>query len=359
MPARQRSVPGWTFADGMVAAEVQGDWGVTQTNGVPLTEMPPADSPDTSHQDDLPEADAGIGSERTPADPAPDTQPAADVAADVAADAAAGDDAAAADDAAAGDAADLTVGAVLRRARTRAGLSLADIAERTKVRPGILSDVEADAHDRLPALTYALGFVKAYARTVGLDPVAIGERYRRESQKMDPMPTIVDLQPLEAKRLPSAGLVALTAAVVVLILGGLWLWGTGVLTRSGGTAPDAAPVTTAAPATPAPGAAAGATSGAAVAADHSADQVTLIANDEVWLRIADGNEIFHTGTLKAGDRLELPRARAWKLRTGRAGALEVKVGDRTLPPLGGPVQQLHNLSLAPADLLARAQASAG
>lgn len=250
---------------------------------------------------------------------------------------------------------------MLRRARAQAGLTLTDIAERTKIRPGILTDVEEDAHDRLPALTYTLGFVKAYARTVGLDPAAIGERYRRESQKMDPMPTIVDLQPLEAKRLPSPGLVALTAAVVVLVLGGLWLWGSGIFDR-GVPAPAAPPATLAtAPgaAPPAGSAAAPVADAAPAAADHSADQVTLVANDEVWLRVADGNEIFYTGILKAGDKLDLPRARAWKLRTGRAGALDVKVGARALPPLGGPVQQLHDLSLAPADLLAGAQATAG
>ena len=139
----------------------------------------------------------------------------------------------------------LTIGDELRQAREAAGLKLSEVSERTKIRPGILTDIEADAHDKLPALTYSLGFVKAYARTVGLDPLAAAERYRRESHKGDPVPTMVDLQPLEEKRLPSRGLLAGSLLALLLVLAGFWAWGAGWLTP----APPAPPQ---APATPEP-----------------------------------------------------------------------------------------------------------
>lgn len=247
-----------------------------------------------------------------------------------------------------------TIGAELRAARDAAGLSLADVGTKTKIRPGILTDIEADAHDRLPALTYSLGFVKAYARTVGLDPAAAAERYRRESQKGDPVPTMVDLQPLEEKRLPSRRVVLLATAALVLLVGGFWAWGAGWLTPPPPAAPSA-PVDVAAPdeavatadAVP-----------AAPVADASAP-VTLTAREEVWLRIADGDETFFMGTMTPGQAMTLPPGRAWTLRTGRAGVLDVKVGATAVAPLGGPAEQVRNLSLKPDDLLKRPAPAAG
>jgi cytoskeletal protein RodZ len=251
-----------------------------------------------------------------------------------------------------------SIGAELRAAREAAGLTLADVATRTKVRPGILTDIEADAHDRLPALTYSLGFVKAYARTVGMDPAAAAERYRRESLKGDPVPTMVDLQPLEEKRLPSKRVALLTGAGLVLLLGGFWAWGAGWLTPAPPAAPSA-PVEVAAP--DEAGDEAVAPAGAAVAApvaDASAP-VTLTAREEVWLRIADGDETFFMGTMTPGQAMTLPAGRAWTLRTGRAGVLDVKVGATAIPPLGAPAEQVRNLSLKPEDLLKRPAPAAG
>lgn len=246
-----------------------------------------------------------------------------------------------------------SIGEALRRAREAAGLTLAEVAERTKVRPGILAEIEADDHDRLPALTYSLGFVKAYARTVGLDPNAAAERYRAESQKGDPIPTMVDLQPLEAKRLPSRGLVAGSVALLALIVAGFWAWGAGWLTP----APPAEPQVAAAEAVPAEPEVeeAAAPVAAAPAADPS-QPVNITAKEEVWLRISDGTETFFMGTMTAGQSMALPPGRAWQLRTGRAGALDVKVGTSAIPPLGGPAEQVRNLSLKPEDLLARGAA---
>ena len=246
-----------------------------------------------------------------------------------------------------------SIGEELRRARESAGLTLAEVAERTKVRPGILAEIEADDHDRLPALTYSLGFVKAYARTVGLDPTAAGERYRMESQKGDPIPTMVDLQPLEAKRLPSTKLVAGSVALLALLVAGFWAWGAGWLTGAPPAEPQVAAVD-AAPAEPEVDEAGG-PAPAAPTADPSAP-VTITAREEVWLRISDGQETFFMGTMTAGQSMALPSGRAWQLRTGRAGALDVKVGSSAIPPLGGPAEQVRNMSLKPEDLLARGTA---
>ena len=248
----------------------------------------------------------------------------------------------------------LTIGDELRQAREAAGLQLNEVAERTKIRPGILNDIEADAHDRLPALTYSLGFVKAYARTVGLDPVAAAERYRRESHKGDPVPTMVDLQPLEEKRLPSRGLIAGSVVALLAALGAFWAWGAGWLAGPPPSVSETAAI--ADEPDPAPGSVEVTPEAPAV---NPVAPVTLTAREEVWLRIADGDEAFFMGTMTAGQTMTLPPGRAWTLRTGRAGVLDVKVGDKAIAPLGGPAEQVRNVSLKPEDLLARSAPATG
>lgn len=245
-----------------------------------------------------------------------------------------------------------TVGGLLAGARAAAGLSIAEVADRTKVRPTVLRAIEADDHDRLPALTYTIGFVKAFARTVGLDPAAAAERYRAESDRGEPVPTIVDMQPLDEQRRPSRALVGWTAAALVVVLTFFWAWGAGWLTPAPPEPPAPAPQAVA----PRPAAAA-ATAPAAPAADAP---VTLGARTDVWLRVSDPErrETFFTGTLKPGQPLVLPAGRSFLLDTGRLGAVEVRVGDRLLPPLGGDAERARGLSLRPADLLNRAQGPA-
>jgi cytoskeleton protein RodZ len=68
----------------------------------------------------------------------------------------------------------------LRHARERMGLSLRDVADRTKIRAAILDAIENNDADRLPPPIFARGFVKAYAREVGLDPETVAGRYLPE-----------------------------------------------------------------------------------------------------------------------------------------------------------------------------------
>lgn len=63
----------------------------------------------------------------------------------------------------------------LRHVRERLGLSLPDIADRTKIRTSILGAIERNEIERLPPPIFTRAFVKAYAREVGLDPQTFTE----------------------------------------------------------------------------------------------------------------------------------------------------------------------------------------
>jgi cytoskeleton protein RodZ len=62
------------------------------------------------------------------------------------------------------------IGAKLRRARERRGLSLAQMAAKTKIPVAALDAIERNELSRLPGGIFRRGFVRTYALEAGLDP---------------------------------------------------------------------------------------------------------------------------------------------------------------------------------------------
>jgi cytoskeletal protein RodZ len=62
-----------------------------------------------------------------------------------------------------------SVGRKLQQARLARKLEIEDVAERTKIRPDRIIDLEADEYSHFPNLTYAKLFLAKYARFLGLD----------------------------------------------------------------------------------------------------------------------------------------------------------------------------------------------
>jgi hypothetical protein len=88
--------------------------------------------------------------------------------------------------------------------------------------------------------------------------------------------------------------------------------------------------------------------------------VVLAATDAVWLKVYDGARTLFLGTMKAGDRFQIPAdAQAPQIITGRPNALQVTVGSTAIPPLGPPEKRIKDVSLKAADLIARAQSGGG
>ncbi|MBX9859826.1 MAG: helix-turn-helix domain-containing protein, partial [Sphingomonas sp.] len=192
-----------------------------------------------------------------------------------------------------------TAGERLRDARKAQGMSLAEIAERTRVPIRHLEGIENSDFSALPSPTYAVGFAKAYARVVGLDEALIGREVRGQRTATAPS---TQYQPYEApdpKRLPPRGLAigaALVALLAVVVFG--LVYGS-TLFQSGGSQP----VPAAADAEPT---AAAPTPVAAAPAAPANGQVVLSANDVVWLRVYTPDKTLYEAEMKPGDRYEIP-----------------------------------------------------
>jgi curved DNA-binding protein CbpA len=76
-------------------------------------------------------------------------------------------------------------GPALRRFREQVGVSLREIATRSKVGVRYLEYIEQDRHRDLPAPVYLRGFLQEYARAVGLDPRRTAEDYLARITRSD------------------------------------------------------------------------------------------------------------------------------------------------------------------------------
>lgn len=98
-------------------------------------------------------------------------------------------------------------GVWLRRNRAAHGLTLDDIARSTKITKPILIALESSDVLRLPAPIYTRGFVKAYAREVGLDPDRTADDYLAQIEPLGTQHLRADAgQPPPAARTTDASL---------------------------------------------------------------------------------------------------------------------------------------------------------
>lgn len=73
-------------------------------------------------------------------------------------------------------------GAHLRNIRIAKGVSLDEISAATKVKKSYLEAIESDNPKRFPAPVFMKGFIKAYAKALGLNPEEISEKYLHREQ---------------------------------------------------------------------------------------------------------------------------------------------------------------------------------
>lgn len=80
----------------------------------------------------------------------------------------------------------MDIGTTLRTARERHGLSIDQLARRTKISPTLLKAIEEDAFERLPRGIVGRGFLRAYAAEVGLDPEEIVREFLEQTAQHVP-----------------------------------------------------------------------------------------------------------------------------------------------------------------------------
>lgn len=74
----------------------------------------------------------------------------------------------------------IRIGQRFKDTRIKKGFSLEDVSQSTKIRTSFLSAIENGEYEKLPSVAYATGFVRNYARFLGLSEKASLALFRRE-----------------------------------------------------------------------------------------------------------------------------------------------------------------------------------
>ena len=113
------------------------------------------------------------------------------------------------------------VGTELRAARLRLGWALEDVSQGLRIRLPFLEAIEEGRIGDLPAAAYAVGFVRTYSNTLGLDADEIARRFRAESQEANRKPELSFPAPVPERGVPAGAVVLLG---LILAIGAYAAW---------------------------------------------------------------------------------------------------------------------------------------
>ena len=224
------------------------------------------------------------------------------------------------------------LGARLRSQRMAMGLSLADASRRCGVRQDYLGALERHDLSALPTIGYGLGYVRAYARTLGLDTEQSVADFKRDSEVPFDLdrPSRPHFVPTRRVRLPRDSVPALGVLAAVVMLG-MWY----------GVQLDTV-------AAPSPSAAVTFDPANIEAPTRVANNVlTVHATAPSWVSIRDGrgrlvvNRVFVTG-----ETWQAETGQSFTLGVRDAGAVELWVGGANRGPLGSAGVPMKNLDLS-------------
>ncbi|HEU4736877.1 MAG TPA: helix-turn-helix domain-containing protein [Solirubrobacterales bacterium] len=189
---------------------------------------------------------------------------------------------------------DSGVGAVLRKARNRRKIELAEVEAATRIRLRYLRAIEDEEWDVLPDGFYRRGFIRTYAAFLGLDGERLVEDYRasvepwHRAESEQRSPAAADAVPGRF-RAPLAGLAVVAGVIAVAALAIV------AIPSGGGEDPPAPPP-------PGPPAERPAQAEKSPAARTTGVSVRLTASAEVWVCVLDarGRELVDGLILAAG-----------------------------------------------------------
>jgi len=244
------------------------------------------------------------------------------------------------------------LGDTFRNARESQGLTLSDVAERTHIRPVFLAAIEAEDWSAIGPPVYIRGFLRTYARSLGLDPDAAVAGFSNPASGGTPAASVVfapaprSQSPVTRRSSGSAPQRGLSlgaivgvavACALVLFVGYQYV----DYRRAGTVAPNGhrAAATGARPVQPE-------RAGRELQPPAAAERHPTVKNDErpsgfalrlrdsSWLRVVVDGKVAMEGLYPAGTARTFA-GRSATVRVGNAGGVDISVDGKDLGPMGG------------------------
>ena len=245
-------------------------------------------------------------------------------------------------------------GEELRREREIRGISLKEIADATKISKRFLEALERNDHRTLPAPVFTRGFVREYARYVGLNAEEMVNRYNfaaATDDRIEKPPQVEkyavtpprDISPKPPRKRGIPPVYAridrnIFASVIIAVLLAAVAWWAVHHRRADpeASAESLAPVATTAvaPVSPPP---------APPPPDDSKLRLAVEVLDNAWVVLeADGKTIVNE-ELKTGERRTFEASDVFRFRNiGNAAGLKLTLNGADVPPLGEDGEVIRN-----------------
>ena len=249
------------------------------------------------------------------------------------------------------------VGYTLRQERERQNLSIEDIEQGTSIRALYIEAIENGEYDKLPGTVYTKGFIKNYAKFLGLDADAMTKEFANDlaeltgtpatpleeeqkaqapEKKSEPKPVQQEKKPFgysieKEKGRSSSGILIIAAVVLIAaIAGGAWSW----LSSSDGEVAKVEPPPQQVQPAPPPEPVAEPVASASPAPAENV-QIEARFNDRCWLLVTVDGVVVQEGVVEGGQTLNWEGKDQINFRLGNAGAVEFFQGGKSLGILGG------------------------
>lgn len=247
----------------------------------------------------------------------------------------------------------MPVGQSLAAAREQAGLSVADVAEQTRIRATVIVAIEHDDFSHCGGDIYARGHVRSIARVIGVDPAPFVAEFDQAHAVVAPSAAEIfesETATRRERRGPNWSAVMVTVLAVALgVLGFQVVTGDDPDPRDTGTV--AQPQTTPTPSETASG---------EPSAQPTESQVAVVPTDAVtlklvavgagsWVQVEDSKgQVRFTGTLAGGQSRSFRDPKRLDVVVGNAAGIQLVVNGSDLGAPGQPGEVLK-LSFRPGD----------
>ncbi|VVQ12415.1 Cytoskeleton protein RodZ [Pseudomonas fluorescens] len=116
-------------------------------------------------------------------------------------------------------------GEILRQARESNGWSLAEVALKLNLTTTSLSNLEAGAFDKLPGHTFARGYIRAYAKLLGMDQAVLVQQFDQSTGTDSQGSSVHSLGRIEEPvRVSHTILRIVSLLLLVAVIGGGFVW---------------------------------------------------------------------------------------------------------------------------------------
>lgn len=240
------------------------------------------------------------------------------------------------------------IGGILRDARERKDVSFEQIEEATKIKKRYLLALELEEWEQLPGKVYAKGFLRTYARYLGLDEQSLSDLFELAMAGKDTAkdqaksaPPAEEMTPgkktrrrrkeVDLHNKPKIKMIYFLCFLsVIILIFCIWAYQTYHLEPIDAEKPPAPPIVLPQP-EPQP----------VVVEEPDPEPVILTsialrldATEACWLRLRDRGEQIYENTMRAGDTLEFAELMEIEIRLGNAGGVILTLNGLELPVLG-------------------------